>query len=196
MYTSRLLWWVFLPFLIISIPSLFQSNLVFKMPPKPRLNVHNFPRPPLLEKTPRHLQIKWNGDLIADTKDSYWVLETTHPPSKSYFCTLAPQSCVHWRLISYIQHITSHLPRSSHLSPRLRVSQCASGKEWQHTTQSPVPCQKRPPKPSKTAYGLTMSQPRASSQSLDTCLSMLVRGTAMLMESWLHHSQATFMGDG
>ncbi|KAL9604004.1 MAG: hypothetical protein Q9219_000766 [cf. Caloplaca sp. 3 TL-2023] len=49
------------------------------MPPK--LNVHNFPRPPLLEKTPRHLQIKWNNHLIADTKDAYWVLETTHPPT-------------------------------------------------------------------------------------------------------------------
>ncbi|KAL8897380.1 MAG: hypothetical protein Q9207_007246 [Kuettlingeria erythrocarpa] len=49
------------------------------MPPK--LNVHNFPRPPLLEKTPRHLQIKWNNKLIADTKDAYWVLETTHPPT-------------------------------------------------------------------------------------------------------------------
>ena len=51
------------------------------MPPKPKLNVHNFPRPPLLEKTPRHLQVKWREQTIADTKDAYWVLETTHPPS-------------------------------------------------------------------------------------------------------------------
>ncbi|KZP33201.1 DUF427-domain-containing protein [Athelia psychrophila] len=51
------------------------------MPPKPKLNVHSFPRPPLLQKTPRHLQIKWKGELIADTKDTYWVLETTHPPT-------------------------------------------------------------------------------------------------------------------
>lgn len=48
---------------------------------KAKLNVQSFPRPPLLEKTPRHLQIKWNGQLIADTKDAYWVLETHHPPS-------------------------------------------------------------------------------------------------------------------
>src|SRR6202035_5427846 len=53
-------------------------QFIFKMPPKPKLNVHNFPRPPLLERTPRHLQIKWHGQLIADTKDAYWVLETTH----------------------------------------------------------------------------------------------------------------------
>lgn len=57
------------------------------MPPKPKLNVHSFPRPPLCERTPRHLQIKWRNQIIADTKDAYWVLETTHPPS-----ILAPPS--------------------------------------------------------------------------------------------------------
>ncbi|KAH8761931.1 hypothetical protein BGZ57DRAFT_577362 [Hyaloscypha finlandica] len=51
------------------------------MPPKPKLNVQNFPRPPLLERTPRHLQVKWHGKTIADTKDAYWVLETYHPPT-------------------------------------------------------------------------------------------------------------------
>ncbi|KUJ09292.1 DUF427-domain-containing protein [Mollisia scopiformis] len=52
------------------------------MPPKPKLNVQNFPRPPLIERTPRHLQIKWHGQTIADTKDAFWILETYHPPSK------------------------------------------------------------------------------------------------------------------
>lgn len=56
--------------------------LNFRMPPKPKLNVQSFPRPPLLERTPRHIQIKWHGQTIADTKDAYWVLETYHPPSK------------------------------------------------------------------------------------------------------------------
>lgn len=51
------------------------------MPPKPTLNVTNFPRPPLLQKTPRHLQIRWDDLIIADTTDAYWVLETHHPPS-------------------------------------------------------------------------------------------------------------------
>ncbi|KAI8631740.1 hypothetical protein F5Y19DRAFT_402756 [Xylariaceae sp. FL1651] len=46
-----------------------------------KLNVQAFPRPPLLEKTPRHLQIKWNDKLVADTKEAYWVLETHHPPT-------------------------------------------------------------------------------------------------------------------
>ncbi|KAK8074091.1 hypothetical protein PG994_004990, partial [Apiospora phragmitis] len=47
----------------------------------PKLNVQSFPRPPLLERTPRHLQVKWNGQLIADTKEACWVLETHHPPT-------------------------------------------------------------------------------------------------------------------
>jgi uncharacterized protein (DUF427 family) len=60
-----------------------QYNLE-KMPPKPKLNVQNFPRPPLLERTPRHLQIKWHGQTIADTEDAYWVLESYHPPSTHF----------------------------------------------------------------------------------------------------------------
>lgn len=60
------------------------------MPPKPKLNVHAFPRPPLLEKTPRHLLVKWtDGTVIAETREGYWVLETTHPPSEyGRFCGL------------------------------------------------------------------------------------------------------------
>lgn len=49
--------------------------------PKQKLNVHNFPRPPLCEKTDRHLLIKWNDEVVAETRDAYWVLETTHPPT-------------------------------------------------------------------------------------------------------------------
>lgn len=51
------------------------------MPSQPKMNVQNFPRPPLLERTSRHLQIKWHGQTIAETKDAYWVLETYHPPT-------------------------------------------------------------------------------------------------------------------
>ncbi|ETN46200.1 uncharacterized protein HMPREF1541_00384 [Cyphellophora europaea CBS 101466] len=51
------------------------------MSTKAKLNVHDFPRPPLLEKTSRHLVIKWNNEIVADTKDAYWALETTHPPT-------------------------------------------------------------------------------------------------------------------
>ena len=49
---------------------------------KVKLNVQSFPRPPLLEKTPRHIQVKWDGQLIVDTTEAYWVLETHHAPSQ------------------------------------------------------------------------------------------------------------------
>jgi uncharacterized protein (DUF427 family) len=48
---------------------------------KQTLNPRNFPRPPLCEPTQRHLEIKWNGHLIASTTSAYWVLETHHPPT-------------------------------------------------------------------------------------------------------------------
>ncbi len=60
------------------------SHSPLTMMVKGKLNVQSFPRPPLLEKTPRHLQIKWEGYLIADTKDAFWILETHHPPSRFY----------------------------------------------------------------------------------------------------------------
>ncbi|KAF6822967.1 hypothetical protein CMUS01_10886 [Colletotrichum musicola] len=46
-----------------------------------KLNVQFFPRPPLLQKTCKHLQVVWNGHVIADTREAYWVLETHHPPT-------------------------------------------------------------------------------------------------------------------
>ncbi|KAI3543179.1 hypothetical protein CPAR01_10748 [Colletotrichum paranaense] len=51
------------------------------MATRARMNVQTFPRPPLLEKISRHLRIVWNGLVIAETRDAYWVLETHHPPT-------------------------------------------------------------------------------------------------------------------
>lgn len=48
--------------------------MISKMAAKAKLNVQNFPRPPLLELTPRHLVIKWGNQTLADTKAAYWVL--------------------------------------------------------------------------------------------------------------------------
>ena len=79
--TSTSLLIIFSATLVILLLGPTQLNPLTLMPPKPKLNVHNFPRPPLLEKTGRHLQVKWHDQTIADTKDAYWVLETTHPPS-------------------------------------------------------------------------------------------------------------------
>ena len=43
-------------------------------------SVWDYPRPPRLERTAKHIVIKFNGQIIADTRDAYRVLETSHPP--------------------------------------------------------------------------------------------------------------------
>lgn len=43
-------------------------------------SVWDYPRPPRLERTAKHIVIKCNGQIIADTRDAYRVLETSHPP--------------------------------------------------------------------------------------------------------------------
>lgn len=44
-------------------------------------SVWDYPRPPRLEPTTRHIQIIFNGVIIADTRHAYRVLETSHPPT-------------------------------------------------------------------------------------------------------------------
>jgi len=43
-------------------------------------SVWDYPRPPRLEQTAKHLEIYFNGVLFADTRRGYRVLETSHPP--------------------------------------------------------------------------------------------------------------------
>jgi uncharacterized protein (DUF427 family) len=50
------------------------------MPPA-RESVWDYPRPPRLEASPRHLQVLYAGRIIADTTAGYRVLETSHPPT-------------------------------------------------------------------------------------------------------------------
>jgi len=42
--------------------------------------VWDYPRPPRLEPTARHLRIEFAGVTLADTRSAYRVLETSHPP--------------------------------------------------------------------------------------------------------------------
>jgi uncharacterized protein (DUF427 family) len=44
-------------------------------------SVWDYPRPPRLEDTPRHIQVIFNGTVIADTRRGKRVLETSHPPT-------------------------------------------------------------------------------------------------------------------
>lgn len=52
-----------------------------RIPPQPgQESVWDYPRPPRLEDTPKHIQITFNGVMIADTHRAKRVLETSHPP--------------------------------------------------------------------------------------------------------------------
>ncbi|MBW4623354.1 MAG: DUF427 domain-containing protein [Cyanosarcina radialis HA8281-LM2] len=56
------------------------------MKPKPippavgQESVWDYPRPPRLEPTPKQIQVIFNGITIADSRQSWRVLETSHPP--------------------------------------------------------------------------------------------------------------------
>ena len=43
-------------------------------------SVWDYPRPPRLEPTTRLLQVRFAGELIAETRRGFRVLETSHPP--------------------------------------------------------------------------------------------------------------------
>jgi len=43
-------------------------------------SVWDYPRPPALQPVNKRITIDFNGVTIADTKDAYRVLETSHPP--------------------------------------------------------------------------------------------------------------------
>ena len=43
-------------------------------------SVWDYPRPPRLEPSARHVRIEFNGETIADSRRAYRVLETSHPP--------------------------------------------------------------------------------------------------------------------
>ena len=44
-------------------------------------SVWDYPRPPALEPTTAHLTVSLGGDVIAETRRAYRVLETSHPPN-------------------------------------------------------------------------------------------------------------------
>jgi uncharacterized protein (DUF427 family) len=43
-------------------------------------SVWDYPRPPRVEETAQHVRVVFNGEVIADTRRSRRVLETSHPP--------------------------------------------------------------------------------------------------------------------
>ncbi|GAB4210431.1 MAG: DUF427 domain-containing protein [Roseiflexaceae bacterium] len=53
-----------------------------RIPPGPgQESVWDYPRPPRLEDTAKHIQIVFNGVTIVDTRRAKRILETSHPPT-------------------------------------------------------------------------------------------------------------------
>jgi uncharacterized protein (DUF427 family) len=58
---------------------MFKKNKRF--PPQPgQESVWDYPRPPRLENTDRHIKVMVGGQIIAETRRAKRVLETSHPP--------------------------------------------------------------------------------------------------------------------
>lgn len=78
-------------------------------------SVWDYPRPPRLEDTEKHIQIVLNGIVIADTSRAKRVLETSHPPvyyippeevRLQYFTPAAGQSYCEWKGMASYYTIT------------------------------------------------------------------------------------------
>ncbi|MGI4792262.1 MAG: DUF427 domain-containing protein [Janthinobacterium lividum] len=78
-------------------------------------SVWDYPRPPRLEDTEKHIQIIFNGVTIADTHRAKRVLETSHPPVYylppedvflEYFTPADGQSYCEWKGIAGYYTIT------------------------------------------------------------------------------------------
>lgn len=53
-----------------------------RIPPGPgQESVWDYPRPPRVEQTSKHIEVIFNGVVIADTRRAKRILETSHPPS-------------------------------------------------------------------------------------------------------------------
>lgn len=51
------------------------------IPPQPgQESVWDYPRPPRLEASHKHVRVMFHGIILAETRRAYRVLETSHPP--------------------------------------------------------------------------------------------------------------------
>jgi uncharacterized protein (DUF427 family) len=57
------------------------SSIPHRITPGPgQESVWDYPRPPRVEETSKHVEVIFNGVVIADTRRAKRVLETSHPP--------------------------------------------------------------------------------------------------------------------
>jgi uncharacterized protein (DUF427 family) len=93
--------------------------MMFRPQPIPPLpgqeSVWQYPRPPRLELSPKHLKIVFNGVTIAETRQSYRVLETSHPPvyylppqdiRREYLQPTAERSFCEWKGVAGYYTVT------------------------------------------------------------------------------------------
>ncbi|TVQ69610.1 MAG: DUF427 domain-containing protein [Chromatiaceae bacterium] len=57
----------------------------------PQESVWDYPRPPRVEPAQRHLKVVHDGQVLAETRQAFRVLETSHPP-----CYYLPPDSVDW----------------------------------------------------------------------------------------------------
>ncbi|OKH18927.1 DUF427 domain-containing protein [[Limnothrix rosea] IAM M-220] len=77
-------------------------------------SVWDYPRPPRLEPCQKQIKIMFNGVAIAETSDSYRVLETSHPPvyylpptaiEQHYLQAAEGQSFCEWKGLAHYYNI-------------------------------------------------------------------------------------------
>lgn len=83
-YSSTVVYFLFL-LITISVQTNLDSSLISSKNMSTHTeekteNVWDYPRPPALEKVSKRLRVVFNGETVADTKEGYRVLETSHPP--------------------------------------------------------------------------------------------------------------------
>lgn len=98
-----------------------------RIAPKPgQESVWDYPRPPRLEPTTRHLRIVFDGEVIADSNRAYRVLETSHPPT--YYIPIADFKqgvLVPARGVSHCE-----FKGTAHYFDILSKNQCATRAAW------------------------------------------------------------------
>ncbi|MDJ0393382.1 DUF427 domain-containing protein [Rhodococcus sp. G-MC3] len=57
------------------------STMTPEVPGPGQESVWDYPRPPLLEQSSRLITVRLQGVLVAETRDAWRVLETSHPPT-------------------------------------------------------------------------------------------------------------------
>ncbi len=57
------------------------AKLAIEEPGRVPESVWDYPRPPRLERSRRHIRVEFGGEVIAETDRAFRVLETSHPPT-------------------------------------------------------------------------------------------------------------------